>query len=336
MPRLGRLHIPGGCYHIMGRGLERRRIFNEAEDKSNFLDRLGVALSNTGAQCLAWALMSNHYHLLIRVGEQPLSKLMSPLLGGYALAYNRRKRRVGYVFQNRYKSILCDEDAYLLELVRYIHLNPIRARMLQSLEQLDGYLWTGHASLVSKSQQAWQSTDEILGCFAKRVHTARKRYREFIADGMSLKLGNDLSGGGLVRSYGGWDSVKALRKEHVQRVGDERILGESDFVERVLKEDALKLKEKANLEHDGWNLERLVQVVCHYCEVDVLDLRSKGRANQLSLAKGLICYWGTHHLGLTTHVLAGRLGISQPAASQSSARGRKYCLEHDVEMTDIS
>jgi REP element-mobilizing transposase RayT len=111
MPRLGRLHIPGGCYHVMGRGLERRRIFNADVDKQDFLFRLGEILERCGSLCLAWSVMSNHYHLLIRVGDQPLAKLMLPLLGGYAGCYNRRHHRSGYVFQNRYKSILCDEDS---------------------------------------------------------------------------------------------------------------------------------------------------------------------------------------------------------------------------------
>ncbi len=150
MPRTGRLHIPGGCYHVMGRGLERRRIFNQADDKNDFLERLGNIVEQSDGQCLAWAIMSNHYHLLIRVGAQPLSKLMSPLLGGYASSYNRRHRRSGYVFQNRYKSILCDADSYLLELVRTIHLNPIKAEIVKSLSQLDRYHWTGHVGLLGK------------------------------------------------------------------------------------------------------------------------------------------------------------------------------------------
>ena len=156
MPRTGRLHIPGGYYHVMGRGLERRRIFNHSDDKNDFLARLGVALAESESQCLAWAVMSNHYHLLIRVSAQPLSKLMSPLLGGYASSYNRRHRRSGYVFQNRFKSILCDADSYLLGLVRYIHLNPMKAKMLASLSQLSRYRWTGHAGLLGRHTQSWQ------------------------------------------------------------------------------------------------------------------------------------------------------------------------------------
>ena len=128
MLRQGRLHLAGGYYHVMVRGLERRRIFNSTVDKNDFLVRLGEGLENTQSQCLAWAIMSNHYHLLIRVSSKPLSKLMSPLLSGYGTQYNYRKKRSGYVFQNRFKSILCDADNYLLELIRYIHLNPLKAR----------------------------------------------------------------------------------------------------------------------------------------------------------------------------------------------------------------
>ena len=131
---MGRLHVPGGCYHVIGRGLERRYIFGEDTDKLDFLARLGKNLAHSQAQCLAWAIMSNHYHLLVRVSNRPLSRLMAPLLGGYAGSYNRRHRRSGYVFQNRYESILCDEESYLLELIRYIHLNRERneARLLES------------------------------------------------------------------------------------------------------------------------------------------------------------------------------------------------------------
>lgn len=120
-------------------------------DKLEFLRRLGENLVRSQVQCLAWAIMSNHYHLLIRVCAKPLAKLIAPLLGGYAGYYNRSHQRSGYVFQNRYKSILVDEESYLLELIRYIHLNPMRAKILSALEELDKYPWTGHAGLVNKT-----------------------------------------------------------------------------------------------------------------------------------------------------------------------------------------
>ncbi|MEO0444251.1 MAG: transposase [Pseudomonadota bacterium] len=202
MPRLGRLHIPGGCYHVMGRGLERRRIFGSSEDKEDFLERLGSALAKVQAQCLAWAVMPNHYHLLVQVGTELLSYLMSPLLSGYASAYNRRHKRSGYVFQNRYKSILCDADAYLLQLVRYIHLNPLKANIVDSLARLNTYPWTGHATLMGKSHCAWQETATVFKLFGEgTVRTLRNRYHKFLAEDVAASVSHNLSGGGLIRSY---------------------------------------------------------------------------------------------------------------------------------------
>ena len=116
--KIGRLNLPGGLFHIIGRGIERRHIFSTASDKQDFLDRLSTVLSLSDHCCYAWALMDNHYHLLLRQGRESLSKLMGPLLGAYAQSYNRRNGRVGYLYQGRYRSILCEEDTYFLELVR--------------------------------------------------------------------------------------------------------------------------------------------------------------------------------------------------------------------------
>ena len=335
MPRIGRLHIPGGCYHVMGRGLERRRIFNTDVDKEDFLDRLGEALTRSGAQCLAWAMMSNHYHLLIRVGDQPLAKLMSPLLGGYAGHYNRRYRRSGYVFQSRYRSILCDADAYLLELVRYIHLNPLRAGIVSNLSRLDRYRWTGHATLMGRRRGSWQSVEAVLNLFAIRLGTARKRYREFVAQGLDEIEAIDFAGGGLVRSYGGWESIQRLRKEHSHCIGDERILGDSHFVERAIAQDALNIDAATQRSRDGWNVDTLIRRVCSYCEIEEEQLRQKARANHLARAKALVCLWGTQELKLSMREIAQKLSISQPAVSQWVNRGREYCAKEALNFTDL-
>ena len=118
MPRIGRLHIPGGYYHVVGRGLERRYIFESGVDKNHLLSRFGKGLARADARCHAWALMSNHYHFLIQVSDTPLPRLMASVLSGYAGSYNRRHKRCGYVFQNRYKSVLIDVESYYLQLVR--------------------------------------------------------------------------------------------------------------------------------------------------------------------------------------------------------------------------
>ena len=127
MPRLARLDISGLLQHVIVRGIERRDIFNDDRDRQLFIDRLFALLSETGVRCYAWSLLSNHFHLLLMPTSTPLSYFMRRLLTGYAVSFNRRNKRSGHLFQNRYKSIVCEEEPYLLELVRYIHLNPVRA-----------------------------------------------------------------------------------------------------------------------------------------------------------------------------------------------------------------
>ena len=124
MPRQARIDTPGALHHIMVRGIERRKIFRDNKDKDNFVERLGSVIKDTSTSCYAWSLQSNHIHLLLRTGDNPISTVMGRLLTGYAVTFNRRYKRHGQLFQNRYKSILCQEDPYFIELVRYIHLNP--------------------------------------------------------------------------------------------------------------------------------------------------------------------------------------------------------------------
>lgn len=125
MPRLARLDAPGVLHHIIIRGIERRKIFRDDEDKNNFTDRLSILLPEIQTTCYAWALLSNHAHFLFRSGSAGISTLMRRLLTGYAIYFNRKYRRHGQLFQNRYKSIICQEDIYFKELVRYIHYNNI-------------------------------------------------------------------------------------------------------------------------------------------------------------------------------------------------------------------
>ena len=235
MPREKRIQIQGAIHHVITRGLERRDIFLDDTDRREFLTRLERALEKTGCQCFGWALMSNHFHLLIRTGIKSLSDLMRKILTGYAIYFNRKYKRHGYVYQNRYKSVLCQEDEYLLELVRYIHTNPIRAGIVNGLNELDQYPWTGHAVLMGRVKRFWQSTDEVLILFGMRRAEARGKYREFIRDGIHISKRDDLIGGDLRRSAGGWEEVKRLRKKNESWRGDERILGNRMFVEEVLK-----------------------------------------------------------------------------------------------------
>ena len=320
----------------MGRGLERRCIFMTEADKQDFIDRLETGLSETGTQCLAWALMSNHYHLLLRAAITSLSDLMHKLLGGYATSYNRRHKRVGYVFQNRYKSILCDEDAYLLELVSYIHLNPVRAKIVESLSALDRYLWTGHSVLMGNHPLKWQQTGTVLVHFGQQVIPARRGYRQFMAQSLSKTPGVNYGGGGLIRSYCGWQNLDQARKEHERKIGDERILGDSKFVEQVLKQDRLRIEIQTQLIREGWNLENLIVAVCAFFQVDPAHVTYKARCDALSAAKSVICYFGTRSLPLSSTDVGLRLNMGQSAVSMSSKRGRNYCHEQRLALNDLA
>jgi len=234
MPRRSRIDAPDALHHVICRGIERRKIFWEDSDRNDFLRRLENILGETQTPCYAWALMPNHIHLLLRTGNTPIARVMRQLLSGYAGRFNRSHRRAGHLFQNRYKSILCQEEPYLLELVRYIHLNPLRAKQVATLTQLNRYRYSGHSALMGHCPNEWQPIDSVLGLFGKSVPQARRQYRHFVEQGIALGRRPELIGGGLIRSLGGWSAVKSMRRlrDHVK--GDERILGDSDFVVSVL------------------------------------------------------------------------------------------------------
>src|SRR3989339_835354 len=201
MPRQGRINIEGGIYHVIQRGKERREIFKDDADREEFLGRLAGGLKETGHKCYGWVLMPNHFHLLIRTGVKPLSDLMRKILTGYALYFNKKYSRSGYLYQGRYKSILCQEDNYLLELVRYIHLNPLRANLVKDMEGLNKYKWSGHAVLIGNNKEIkWQNTADILELFGRKQTDAVKKYIEFVKEAKNINYREELSGGGLIRS----------------------------------------------------------------------------------------------------------------------------------------
>jgi putative transposase len=334
MPRKARIDSPGALHHIIVRGIERGKIFYDDSDRNNFLNRLGVVLIETKTPCFAWALIPNHLHLLLRTGVAPIATVMRRLLTGYAVSFNRRHRRHGQLFQNRYKSILCQEDQYLLELVRYIHLNPLRARLVSDLKKLDKHPYCGHSVLMGKRRHDWQDTKYILKLYDSKYSIARRRYREYVKKGIAEGRRPELVGGGLVRSAGGWSVVKALRKSATRMKGDERILGDGDFVEKVLNEARESLERKYKLKAHGYDFDWLVQHVAQLLDIEQRDVLARGKYKQTVKARSLLCYWGTRELGMTTVELAKKLNLAQPTISQSAMRGRKIALEEGLRLLE--
>ena len=335
MPRQSRIDAPGALHHIIARGIGRRNIFNDDQDRENFLERLKKVLEETRTGCYAWALIPNHFHLLLRTGDVPVATSMRRLLTGHGATYNRRHRRSGHLFQNRYKSILCQEETYLLELVRYIHLNPLRAKLVKDLSDLDTYPYTGHRILMGKGGHQWQDAEYVLKRFGRTVTVARRKYREFMTKGVSAGRRPDLVGGGLVRSMGGWAAVKALRKAKVYMKGDERILGDSDFAEQVLGQNRETYERKQALKAKGVDENAVARRVAELLDVDVQLVWSPGKNRLIVKARSLLCYWLVSELGMSMSQLARQLDLSVTAISQSVERGKRIAAENKLLLSEI-
>jgi len=331
MPRKARIDAPGALHHIIVRGLERTKIFRYNYDRKNFLQRLSELIPETRTDCFAWTLIPNHVHLLLRTGSVPISVLMNRLLTGYAGWFNKRHKRHGQLFQNRYKSILCQEDLYFKELVRYIHLNPLRSEIVSDMNELDTYPWCGHSVIMGNNSQSWHNIDYVYGSFSDKKRLAVKRYRSFVKKGLSEGSRPDLSGGGLVRSAGGWTELKAIRKTDARIKGDERILGNSDFVVNVLNASNEKLEEKYVLKEGGYDFNYAVQRVSSVLNMAPNEVMSGDKSPRTVQARALLCFWVHRKLGLTTIEISEKIGVCQSAVSRLSRKGEKMAYETNVE-----
>ena len=323
MPRKARIDAPGALHHIIVRGINRRKIFFDDADRDNFLDRLGDILSDTKTPCFAWTLMTNHLHLLLRTGAAPIATVMRRLLTGYAVNFNGRHRRHGHLFQNRYKSILCQEDPYLLELVRYIHLNPLRAGIVKDIKGLNKYPYCGHYALMGKTESGFQDVDYVLNLFGEKVLEARRLYLKFVRNGIAAGRRPDLTGGGLVRSAGGWSALKAMRNDESRMKGDERILGQGDFVESVLKAAQENLDRKSKIRALGYDFDWLVGRVLGLFDLTFNELLTGGKQRKMVQARSVLCYWGTRELGMSAVSISKKLNIASSTASESAMRGKQ-------------
>lgn len=255
MPRQARLDAPEAVHPIIGRGLERRPIFRDAADHEAFRGRLARLLSDTATACYAWALLPNHFHLLLRSGQAPLATVMRRLLTGDAGGFNRKYRRPGHLLQNRDKSLLGQEEPYLRELVRSIHLNPFRSRQGTSGAELARYPYCGHGVLWGTAQAAWQDTDSVLGVFAPTRRRARQAYARFVQEGQAQGRRPELTGGGLRRSLQGWiESGHGRTRQDVRVMADERILGDGESVAQTLKAAAEPMSRRAALRRRGGSI----------------------------------------------------------------------------------
>lgn len=335
MPRGPRLDAPGILHHVMARGIEGGRIFQSDKDREDFLRRLAGQVEATGLQVLAWALLPNHLHLLVRTGRRSLPSVMRRVLAGYAVAFNRRHRRQGHLFQNRYKSIVVEEEPYLLELTRYIHLNPLRGRLVRDLAALNRYPWSGHSVLMGRVRRSWQAVDEILGQFAPTSREARRRYRAFVAASVHQGRRPELVGGGLRRSAGGWASVAALKRGRERWAFDERVLGSGAFVEQILHEAESQVPA-------GWGakaaltLPSVIERMARAFGVRETEIIGGSRRRPVAHARAAVSAVAVRSLGLPATRVAQALGVTVMAVLRGVDRGLGHLGERRLDPERLS
>jgi len=320
MPRQSRIDAPGALHHILVRGIDRKQIFFDDKDREDFIARLSVLVEETQTRCFAWALMTNHVHLLFRTGAVAIASIMRRLLTGYAIRFNRRHRRYGHLFQNRYKSILCEEDPYLRQLVAYIHLNPVRAGIVADLSSLAVYPFTGYGALMGKIERSWQDTDYVLALFGGTVSEAREKLKDHLTKWSTKGRCVELTGGGLIRSAGGWRAVKDAYRDKIKISSDERILGSSDFVDSTLNLSKEAYERRTMLRSAGIDLSVLIAAACRHFEIDEKELGSRTRRVDIARVRALIGYIATQELAVSGSEVACRFNIDRSAVSRAVRR----------------
>jgi putative transposase len=279
MPRASRLHLPGSFFHIICRALNREFLFDGDEERKRYVGLLEGASRRAGVKVVAWCVMSNHVHLVLQTGEEPLYRMMKRVNVGYANWKNRRDGRLGPVFAHRYKAILVDEDAHLLELIRYVHLNPVRAGVVAGPDDSD---WSSHRILAGLSRAPnWFDPNLVWHQFAENRSEAIAAYRSFVAEGIGEERSPVLSGDAWLDAA--LETVRTSRTE--LRVSDP-ILGSEDFVSDVLarlKDGSASLRLRTREARRRWRppLDSIIDLICEELDVSrvAFDEHPKRRAS---------------------------------------------------------
>ena len=278
MARKPRVEFDGALYHVIVRGNQRQRTFHDDRDRESYLQRIEHYRQRYRFRLYAYVLMSNHVHLLMESQRVGLSKIMQGIQGSYTQSYNRRHRKVGHLFQGRYKAILCDRDAYLMELVRYIHLNPGRLKVPDDPWR---YRWSSYGAYLGKASPVKIDSEEVLSRFGSNLGAARREYQRFMEEG--LRQGHD---------------------EKYYETIDQRFLGEEKFIIKVAERtEAKEIEMKGKMV----GFTRLLQAVCTARGVEVKGIVQAGRLRQWVGIRAQLVYLARQWGGMTTKELGQRL-----------------------------
>lgn len=320
MPRIARLSIPGALHHVMARGIEGRSLFTEKEDREYFLSLLSHGLTRSNFKCYAWVLMDNHYHLLLRLNERPLSELMRPLNSKYAQWFRKKSKSTGYVFQNRFKSIVTQDQGYIERLIRYIHLNPIRAGICKTISELDRYPWSGHAVIIGNRQNTFQDTKAVLKRFGSNHQSAVHSYRAYILTG----AGNDED-----RDFIGF--LKQVNKgKNDRKVPHCWVIGDQEFVKKALDTDHARRIQIAQYTRRGITIEKIAASVATQMEVEAQALFKRGRRNDRSKLRKMVAALGHRQYQIPVIEIARYLGVGSSSISRMLDEGERLAIENKI------
>ena len=288
MARKPRLHIPGGVHHVMLRGNNGQAIFADDADRRAFCDLLAEGAERFGHRIHAYCLMTNHVHLAIRVNEVPLSCIVQNLAFRFTRAYNRRTHRVGHLFQGRFRSLLVDADAYLLELVRYVHLNPVRSGLVRDPSD---WAWSGHRTYLGRDHAAWLDTGLVLAMFDERdTRRARRRYAAFVREALG----------------------ETYREELHRGDADPRVWGDEAFLGGIL--DASQCPGPTP------RLGGIIAAVCAVWGTDEATLRSPERRREPARARAAIGWLATQMRAAALGEIAAHFGRDIATLSRQIGR----------------
>ena len=322
MPRKPRLSVPGALHHVMSRGIEGRPVFAADEDRQYFLSLLSDGLTKIGYKCYAWVLMSNHYHLLLRANKNSLSLLMRPLNSKYARWFRKKDNSRGYLFQDRFKSLVTQDQGYIEELVRYIHLNPIRAGICRSIAELDLYPWSGHAVLVGRSNRPFQDTRTVLNLFSRDSKRAIREYRDYL-------------GKGIGESKSAKQEIEEVLRKNNNGVVDRKdyrcwVIGDADFVKAVLEQDQAKRLQVARYCQSGLSLQKVVEEVCAQMAIDAGEIVKRGRDNNRSMLRKVVAAIAHRSCGIPIIEIARYYGLGSSSVSRMLDEGEDYVRENKI------
>jgi REP element-mobilizing transposase RayT len=296
-------------------------IFRDNPDREVFLRFLGNALDKSEGKCYAWALMSNHYHLVVRTADRPLAHLMKPLNSKFAGYYNKRYHRRGYLFQDRFKSLASQDQGYIEEMIRYVHLNPVRAGVCKGLADLDKYKWTGHSVLLGNQKCAFQDVRTILLRFGKDTGNARLKYRYFIEEGLDNA---DKSAMDLIRrcTNSGQNASDPARW----------VIGDQIFVKRALENVKERQLQLARFAAEGWSLPQLSMMVAQKLGVAPELFLARTRSGLPSKGKKILAFLGNRQLDMSVAAIARFLSVSGSAVSRMIPQGELLARQHSISL----